>query len=369
MLFKKILNQESVSAIGLGCGINILKEGAQDYKKLSYLVDYALDHNCNLIDTAPVYGNGDSETIIGKIIKKKRSKVFLATKVSLTGINSSEIEKSCNDSLNRLKTDYIDLLQIHWPNPQVNLIETINKMEKLLESGKIRYIGVSNFSIDEIENSISGFKKSSLASIQSEYNLFERSIEEKIQNFAIKKEILILAYSPLWQGKLVNGKEQLKTLDKISNKYGITKTQLVLNYLAGKKNIIPIPNTSDLKKLKENLNSLNFTINKDDISQIDKNCRTPISLVDPKSINIVDPNNKKIYSTLEEAIENKLILSPSRIELSKDMLKGNFLKPIRIKLNKDHINQYSLIEGRLRYWSWIIAYGFDKKIPALVCIE
>ena len=366
MLYKKISNKEKLSAIGLGCGINLLKDNKHDYKSLSHLVDYASDNGCNLIDTAPVYGDGESEKVIGKVIEKKRSKVFLATKVLLNSTDVLSIEKSCDKSLKRLRTDYIDLFQIHWPNPEININETMAVMEKLVKYGKIRYIGVSNFSEKEIQQSISYLSDYNLASIQSEYNLFERSIEKDILKLAIKEKILVLAYSPLWQGKLANGVKQLKILDYLSDKYSVTSTQIVLNYLANKKNIIPIPNTSNLLKLKENLQSLNFKLKSDDILKLDKECQTRISYIYPNEINVGDVTNKKIYTTLDQAIENKLNMSPSPLELSADMKDGNFLKPIRLKQIKNHNKPYELIEGRLRYWAWIIANGQEKKIPALI---
>ena len=372
MISKKTLDIKNLLPIGLGCGIhpNRTKESADNFfKKLNKLVDHALDNGISLIDTAPDYGNGQSEIEIGKAIKNKRSKAFIATKISPLNTSYEEVIFSCEVSLKRLKTEYIDLLQIHWPNPLIDLRETMEAMEKLLSDGKIRHIGISNLSLKEIKKCQSYLNGNLLATIQTEYNLFERSIEEDILPFAIENNIEILAYSPLSQGKIANGSNQTDIINKISNKYNATPTQIVLNYLANKNNIITIPNTSNIERLRENIDSLKLKISDEDMQIIDYKCMTPIEYIYPKEINISDKYNKKVYETIEEAKANKLKLSPSPLELSNDMKSGNFLKPVRLINSTSDKKKYDLIEGRLRFWAWVIAFGWEKKIPARIWVE
>lgn len=364
--------KEKISSVGLGCGIhpNRSKEESNNFfSKLNILVDYALDNGISLLDTAPVYGDGKSEIEIGRSIKNKRSKAFVATKIPPLNTSYKEVILSCENSLKRLNTDYIDLFQIHWPNPLIDLEETMEAMEKLVLDGKIKYIGIGNLSLDDIKKCQRHLNNNFLATIQTEYNLFDRSIEDSILPHAIDNNIRILAYSPLSQGKIANGSIQLGVINKISIKYNSTPTQIVLNYLSKKNNVITIPNTSNIQKLRENIESLNLKISNEDTKKINDECITLTKYINPKEINISDKFGKKVYESIEEAKANKLKLSPSPLELSQDMKLGNFLKPIRLIATPQGEKKYDLIEGRLRFWAWVIAFGWGKKIPSRIWLE
>src|SRR5882757_2504787 len=157
--------------------------GADDAESIA-TIRAAADHGVNLIDTAPVYGFGHSEEIVGKAIAEGqlRSRVLIATKVGLDWKDGSvfrnagraRILQEVEDSLRRLRTDYIDIYQVHWPDPQVGIEETAEAMRTLFDQGKIRAIGVSNFSVEQMKR----FRRvAPLHVLQSPYNLFEREIE------------------------------------------------------------------------------------------------------------------------------------------------------------------------------------------------
>ncbi len=171
----------------------------------------ALESGINLIDTAPVYGFGRSEEIVGKALAeyKKRDKVVIATKVGLEWIDSrvwrnsskERIRKEIEDSLKRLRTDYIDIYQIHWPDPTVPFEETAETMFQLYRQGKIRAIGVSNYSIEQMD----AFRKTVTINIaQPPYNLFERASENEILPYCKGNNISVLAYGALCRGLLSN---------------------------------------------------------------------------------------------------------------------------------------------------------------------
>src|SRR3972149_8043960 len=122
------------------------------------------------IDTAEDYGNGDAEKVIGEAISCIRDEVFIATKVSPVNLAYDNVLRSVDASLGRLKTDYIDLYQIHWPNPKIPMDETMRAMEQLVAQGKIKYIGVCNFTLRELKEADSILKNNRIASIQVEYN-------------------------------------------------------------------------------------------------------------------------------------------------------------------------------------------------------
>src|SRR5271156_5133135 len=183
--------------------------GGTDERESIRTIHAALDKGINLIDTAPVYGFGVSEEIVGKAIEERghREKVFIATKVGLEWHNGSvtrnssrdRIRQEVQDSLRRLRTDYIDIYQVHWPDLAVPIEETARAMRGLLKEGLIRAIGVSNFSPEQMNRFMS---VSELQVVQSPYNLFERQIERDVLPYSRKMNLSALAYGPLCRGLL-----------------------------------------------------------------------------------------------------------------------------------------------------------------------
>lgn len=206
------------SRIGLGTwAIGGWMWGGTDESDAIETIHSALDRGINLIDTAPVYGFGRSEEIVGKAIKSygKRDAAILATKVGLEWINNKvyrnstkeRIIKEIDDSLQRLQTDYIDIYQIHWPDSLVPFEETAETMLKLLEQGKIRAIGVSNYSPEQMKT----FQKAApLHTAQPPYNLFEREIEKDVLPYCAEHQISTLLYGSLCRG-LLSGRMHLDT--------------------------------------------------------------------------------------------------------------------------------------------------------------
>jgi aryl-alcohol dehydrogenase-like predicted oxidoreductase len=169
----------------------------------------ALDRGINLIDTAPVYGFGRSEVIVGKAlaIGGRRKRAFIATKVGLDwkdgkpfrNASKARIIAEAEDSLRRLQTDVIDLYQVHWPDPHTPIAEVAEAMHELHEAGKIRAIGVSNFSPAQMDE----FRKvAPLHAAQPPYNLFERAIEADVLPYCRDRNIAVLAYGSLCRGLL-----------------------------------------------------------------------------------------------------------------------------------------------------------------------
>lgn len=215
MEYQKIkgLNLEA-SSVGLGTwAIGGWMWGGTEEESSVKTIHAALDKGVNLIDTAPVYGFGVSEKIVGKAVKEAdmpRDKIILATKVALDWNegnvfrNASEkrIRKEIEDSLERLQTDYIDLYQVHWPDPKTPIEETAKTLEALRKEGKIRAVGVSNFSVEQLKE----FSKyAELSSVQPPYNLFERDIENDLLPYCKENDLTTLLYSSLCRG-LLTGK-------------------------------------------------------------------------------------------------------------------------------------------------------------------
>jgi aryl-alcohol dehydrogenase-like predicted oxidoreductase len=186
--------------------------GGTDERESIRTIHAALDKGINLIDTAPVYGFGVSEEIVGKAIEQRghREKVFIATKVGLEWHNGSvsrnssrdRIRQEIQDSLRRLRTNYIDIYQVHWPDLAVPIEETARTMQELYKEGLVRAIGVSNYSPEQMERFMS---VSELHTVQPPYNLFERQVDRDILPYVCEKKLSGLAYGPLCRG-LLTGK-------------------------------------------------------------------------------------------------------------------------------------------------------------------
>ena len=366
MIYRKI-GEDLVSSIGLGTGFHDPKK--EDYNALEKTVKSSVDAGINFIDTAPVYGDGLSELHLGKVIGSlKRDSIFLASKISPQDTTYNGVIRSVEQSLKRLNTEWVDLYQIHWSSAEVPIGETMLAMEKLVSDGKIRNIGVSNFSLTELVGAASSLKNNDMASVQSEYNFFERSVEDEILPFCKKNNMFLIAYSPLAQGRMVNGKKQLDFLNKLAYNYGCSAGQLVLRWLIEDPNVIAIPNTSKPHRAVENASAADVMISRDNIEKMSFELRTEVSLVDTGQIRVTEDYGRKVYQTLEEALQNNMNMSPSPLELSKQIKGGVFLKPIRLRKLTQKIGdkEYDLVEGRLRYWSWVIAHGWKKPVPSLV---
>jgi aryl-alcohol dehydrogenase-like predicted oxidoreductase len=191
--------------------------GGTDERESVATIRAALDQGINLIDTAPVYGFGVSEEIVGKAVAAKglRSQAVIATKVGLEwrdgkvyrNATRDRIKQEIDQSLRRLRTDYIDIYQVHWPDPLVPIEETAEAMRMLHDQGKIRAIGASNFSVAQMER----FREvAPLHVLQPPYNLFERAIESDILPYCRANNIATLGYGALCRG-LLSGRMSAET--------------------------------------------------------------------------------------------------------------------------------------------------------------
>lgn len=182
--------------------------GPTDDSQSLKAIHFALDHGINWIDTAPAYGWGHSETIVGQAIEGRRDSVFIATKCGLLPGQGRKLQKNLHPksmrqeieaSLKRLKTDYIDLYQLHYPDKAHPVEKTWEEMVRFKEQGRIRFLGVSNFDIPMMQRCL---KIHPIDTLQSPFNLMRREIEAEIIPFCSAHGIRILAYSPLQSGLL-----------------------------------------------------------------------------------------------------------------------------------------------------------------------
>jgi len=277
MLYKKFFNNTYIPSIGLGTsGLDeeIKKEGIAD-RRFVAIIRSAIKHEAFHIDTAEEYGNGRSEELIGGAIKFfDRKEIFITTKISPKNLGYRNIFMSAGNSLRRLGSAYVDLCLIHAPNPYIPLCETMKAMDSLVGQGKIKLIGVSNFSVDQIKKA-QKYSQNKISVNQIEYNLIVRNkgrftdnMESEIIPFCQENNILIIAYKP-FAGGLIFAKK-LPLLFELSKKYNKTQAQIALNWLISKDQIVTIPKTSSLKHLKENIAASEWVMERDDIKKLDE---------------------------------------------------------------------------------------------------
>ncbi len=279
-------------------------------------IQRAIDLGISCIDTAPVYGFGLGEEIVGKAIKDRRNEVIIATKCGLrwdkeegefffdTYFNGKRyyvyknnrkksIIEECERSLKRLNTDYVDIYQIHWPDKTTPIDESLEALTILQEQGKIRAFGVSNFDINLFKEAV---KYTRVESDQAKFSLIDRAIVNELAPFCIENQISILAYSPLEQGLLTgkitmetefksgdlrkkqfwfqpeNRKKVLDALEKIkpiAKERNITLAQLVINWTFSQPGITSaIVGARNPEQVEENAGAVNFKLSQEEIQKI-----------------------------------------------------------------------------------------------------
>ena len=209
----------------------------------------AIALGARFIDTAESYG---SEEVVGQAIRGVRDKVFLATKVSPRHFRRKDVIRSAERSLQRLNTDYIDLYQLHWPNYHVPISETMSAMEELVASGKIRFIGVSNFSEQEVERAQAALSKNRIVSNQVLYSLVERTIEDGLLSYCADRQITILAYSPLARGlQNIRSFDREDALGTVATETGRSRAQVALNWCVRHPSVIAICKADKIEHVRD----------------------------------------------------------------------------------------------------------------------
>jgi diketogulonate reductase-like aldo/keto reductase len=261
MKFKQLGGtKEKIPVIGMGTWE--IKDSSEVVRSLLA----GLEMGARFIDTAELYG---TEPIVAKVLKKDDN-VFVATKAVPNHFTYNGIIKACENSLKRLGIKTIDLYQLHWPNPLIPINQTMKAMEQLVEDGKIRYIGVSNFSVKKTKQAQEALKKNEIVSNQVIYNPFAREIEKDLIPFCEKEKITVIAYSTFDHGNLFKRKpEIIRTISEIAEKHKKTAAQVTLNWLCTRNGVVAIPKASTVSRTKENVSSLDFTLSKEEIKKID----------------------------------------------------------------------------------------------------
>jgi diketogulonate reductase-like aldo/keto reductase len=223
-----------------------------------------LDLGATLIDTAEMYGEGRAEELVAEAIRGRRDEVFIVTKVYPYNASRQLALAACERSLQRLRTDRIDLYLLHWRG-NVPLVQTIEAFMALQHSGKIRYYGVSNFDIEDMQELWNAPGGSAISTDQVLYNLVRRSAEWVLLPWLRKRHVPLMAYSPIEQAKLASDAK----LANFARQQGMTASQVALAWLLVN-DVIVIPKTNSRERLKENLGALDHKLTEAQITELDR---------------------------------------------------------------------------------------------------
>lgn len=225
------------------------------------LIREALEVGYRHIDTAIAYGN---EKEVGRAIEGfSRQELFITSKVPAEKLSFDDVLLAANQSLERLNTDYLDLFLIHWPNDDVDFAETARAFKTLIEQSKVKSFGVSNFTIGDLEKALPVAQEMKLPIVVNQVEFHPFLYQKDLLAFCSRENIVITAYSPLAQGKIVDE----AILGTIAQKYGKTPAQVTLRWLV-EQDIVVIPKSGSLKHLKENFDIFDFQLSEQEIKKI-----------------------------------------------------------------------------------------------------
>jgi len=243
--------------------------GTWQYSGGADLLRKAVELGATLIDTAEYYRN---EEVVGEAIRGIRERVFVATKVNHWRYR--HVIASAEASLRKLGTDRIDLYQLHWPNGAVPIEETMAAMEALVDQGKVRYLGVSNFSVGELEKAQAALRRQRIVSNQVRYSLVERTIEPRLLPYCQQHQVTVLAYSPLGHAfQRVLRADPSDALGTVARAVGKTRAQVALNWCIAKAGVVALPKTELEAHLAENCAASGWTLSNEHMQLLDRSIR------------------------------------------------------------------------------------------------
>ena len=259
MVRTKVLGSTGVAIPEVGIGTYL-------YQGTSDLLRHGIDLGAAFIDTAEYYRN---EEVVGLAIRGIQDRVFVATKVNHW--RRREVLASADASLRKLGVDTIDLYQLHWPNSAVPIEETMSAMEELVDQGKVRFIGVSNFTLSELKRAERAMRKHRIVANQLRYSIVHRSIEPHLLPYCLERQIAVIAYSPLGHRfSSLLAANRNGALASVAQETGRTVAQVALNWCLVKPGVVVIPKTESSDHLTENCQSSDWRLTGEQMSLLNR---------------------------------------------------------------------------------------------------
>jgi diketogulonate reductase-like aldo/keto reductase len=254
---------EKVAALGQGTWT--MGDSSRRRKEEVAALKLGFDLGMTLVDTAEMYASGGAEEVIAEAIEGRRDEIFIVSKVMPQNASHRGTIAACEKSLKRLKVDSIDLYLLHWPGSSP-FSETLEAFTTLKNAGKIRYWGVSNFDVREMDDVVALPDGGAVASNQVMYNLNRRGVEFSLAGWCEKHRIPIMAYSPLDQGKLLRS----RAVESIAARHTATPAQVALAWVLRQKNMIVIPKAGSEAHVRENYGALDVRLDAQDLAELDR---------------------------------------------------------------------------------------------------
>ncbi|GLB47301.1 aldehyde reductase [Philodulcilactobacillus myokoensis] len=274
----KTINFHGLKLPAIGIGTWLMGSNPNTLDQESKTIQYGLNHGTNVIDTAEMYGDGDSEQLIGRAIKNfSRDKLFLISKFVPSHESKRQMNQALDRSLKNLGTDYLDLYLYHWRGMQP-LSDTVANLEAAKQAGKIRHWGVSNFDLSDMEDLMKVPNGKNVFANEDLYNLGSRGIDYDLIPWQRKHRIPLIAYAPIDEADsrhhdLINN----SILKAVAKKHDATVFQIMLAWCIRDGNTIAIPKTSSQKHMQSNLDAGDIDLTQDDLNQINKVFPEPTS--------------------------------------------------------------------------------------------
>lgn len=224
-----------------------------------------IDLGMSLIDTAEMYADGAAEELVGEVIARRRNEVFLVSKVMPHHATRAGTIAACERSLVRLRTDHLDLYLYHWRG-DVPLEETLESFLALVKAGKIRYWGVSNFDVADLDELVTLPGGANVATDQVLYNLARRGIEWDLLPSSLEQDFPLMAYSPIEQGRLLDD----PALKQVADRHGATPAQIALAWVIRHGGVIAIPKAASEAHVRENRGALDLRLTRRDLAELDR---------------------------------------------------------------------------------------------------
>lgn len=270
MRIAKLASGESIPALGQGTW-QMAEERRHRAEEIAAL-RLGLDLGMTLIDTAEMYANGAAEKLVGEAVAGRRNDVFLVSKVVPDNATRRGTIAACERSLRRLGMEHIDLYLLHWRG-QVPLAETVAAFSELVQAGKIRYWGVSNFDVADMEELTSLAGGAAVATNQVLYNLKRRSIEYALLPWCSERKLPIMAYSPIEQGRLLGH----SAVHEVAIRHARTPAQIALAWVLRQEDMIAIPKARTPSHVRDNRAALDIAFTAEDIAALDRAFPAPAS--------------------------------------------------------------------------------------------
>ena len=269
-MVRKTFGWTGVEVPVIGQGTWMIEGSREAERRAVAALQLGLDLGMTHIDTAEMYGNGRAEELVGEAIAGRRQEVFLVSKVLPSNASYDGTLRACERSLRRLRTDYLDLYLLHWSG-RYPIADTMRAMEALVESGKIRFLGVSNFDLEELQAAEQALSQGRLAANQVLHHLGDRGIERRLIPYCAERGIAVVGYSPFGHaGFPAPGSRGGKALAEAAARAGRTPRQMVLNFLTRGANVFTIPKAANLDHVRENREGCGWEMPADDEQSIDR---------------------------------------------------------------------------------------------------